>query len=139
MSTQYQAPQREQQPVSGWATGGIVFAATVMTIAGIFQIIAGLAAIIDDEFFVVTRNYTFDLDVSAWGWIHLVCGGAVLATGLGLFSRAAWAGVAAILIAAISATVNFFFIPFYPIWALVVIALDLWVIWAVTRPGAFSD
>jgi hypothetical protein len=47
--------------------------------------------------------------------------------------------VGAILIASISATVNFFFIPFYPIWALVVIALDLWVIWAVTRPGAFQD
>ena len=121
---------------SGWALGGIAFAATIMTLAGMFQAIAGLVAILDDEFYVVTRNYTFDLDVSAWGWIHLLIGLAVLATGLGLFARQTWAGVVAIVLAMLSALANFFFIPYYPIWALLVIGLDVWVIWALTRPGA---
>src|SRR5829696_10208751 len=91
-------PRSDPPAVSGWAVGGLTFAATVMMIIGFFQIIAGLVAIIDDEFYVVARNYTFDLDVSAWGWIHLIIGIAVLITGFGLFSRSAWAGVATIFL-----------------------------------------
>jgi hypothetical protein len=136
MSTQQ--PRRSVQPVSGWAVGAIAFAATLMTLAGIFQILAGLVAVLNDEFYVVARNYTFDLDVSAWGWIHLIVGIALVAAGLGLFARKAWAGVTAIVLAMLSALANFFFIPYYPIWALVVIGLDVWVIWALTRPGAIE-
>jgi hypothetical protein len=137
MSEQMQ-PRRSEQPVSGWALGAIAFAATMMTLAGIFQVLAGLVAIFDDDFYVVARNYTFDLDVSAWGWIHLIVGLAVFATGLGLFARKTWAGVTAIMLAMLSALTNFFFIPYYPIWALLVIGLDIWVIWALTRPGAIE-
>jgi uncharacterized membrane protein len=118
--------------------GGVIFAATMMTLAGVFQAIAGLVAIFNDEFFVVTRNYTFDLDVTAWGWIHLIIGILLLITGLGLFGRRTWAGVAGLMLAMLSALANFFFIPYYPIWALVVIGLDVWVIWALTRPGAIE-
>ena len=88
---------------SGWALGGIAFAASILTLAGFFQAISGLVAIFDDDFYVVTRNYTFDLDVSAWGWIHLIIGSALLATGLGLFTRQPWAGVVAIMLAMLSA------------------------------------
>jgi len=122
--------------VSGWALGAIAFAATMLTLSGIFQALAGLVAIVNDEFYVVARNYTYDLDISVWGWLHMVIGLGVFATGLALFARKTWAGVAAIVIAMISALANFFFIPYYPIWALLVIALDVWVIWALTRPGA---
>jgi hypothetical protein len=124
------------QPVSGWATGGITFAACMLLLIGAFQVVAGLAAIIDDEFFVVTRNYTFDLDTTAWGWIHLLLGLLLVATGFGLFARQAWAGVTAIVLAGWSALANFFFIPYYPFWAILVIALDVWVIWSLTRPFA---
>jgi hypothetical protein len=130
--------QPNRPEVSGWATGGITFAACVLTIIGFFQIIAGLVAIIDDEFFVVARNYTFELDTSAWGWIHLLIGILLVITGFGLFARSAWAGVAAIILAMLSAIANFFFIPYYPFWAILVIALDIWVIWALTRPGAIE-
>ena len=107
-------------PLSGWAAGGIAFAACMLLLIGSFQIIAGLAAICEDEFFVVGREYAFDLDVS----------------GIGLFSGKAWAAVTAIMLATLSAIANFFFIPYYPFWAILVIALDVWVIWALTRPGA---
>jgi hypothetical protein len=136
MSTGHYETQRAEEPVSGWALGAIAFAATILTLTGIFQAIAGLVAIFDDAFYVVTPNYTFDLDVTAWGWIHLILGLVMLATGLGLFARQAWAGVAAIVFATISAIANFFFIPYYPIWSLVMIGLDIWVIWALTRPAA---
>jgi hypothetical protein len=58
--------------------------------------------------------------------------------GIGLFRRSAWAGVTAIFLAMLSAFANFFFIPYYPFWALLVIALNVWVIWALTRPGAIN-
>jgi hypothetical protein len=125
-------------PVSGWAVGGIAFAATVLTIIGVFQIIAGLVAIFNDDFYVVTQNYTFDLDTSAWGWIHLLLGILLVGTGWGLFSGATWAGVTAIVLASLSAIANFFFIPYYPFWSIVLIALDIWVIWAITRPGTLE-
>ncbi|MGH2745225.1 MAG: DUF7144 family membrane protein [Thermoleophilaceae bacterium] len=127
---------RSREDISGWASGGIIFGATMLTIIGVFQAIAGFVAIVDDEFYGVTRNYTFDIDTSAWGWIHLLLGIGLLATAWGLFSRSVWAGVTAIMLATLSAIANFFFIPYYPFWSIVVIALDVWVIWALTRPGA---
>jgi uncharacterized membrane protein len=130
-----QQPSRDQ-PVSGWAVGGITFAACVLTLIGLFQIVAGLTAIFDDEFYVVTRNYTFDLDTTGWGWIHLLLGVLLVVTGYGLFDRQKWAGVTGIVLAMLSALANFFFIPYYPFWAIVVIALDVWVIWSLTRPDA---
>ena len=117
---------------------GVVFAASMLTLIGCFQVIAGLVAIIDDNFYVVTANYTFDLDASVWGWLHLLLGILLVITGFGLFSRRAWAGVTAILLAMLSAIENFFFIPYYPFWSIVVIALAVWVIWALTRPGAIE-
>jgi len=128
----------ETRPLSGWAMGGITFAGTMMIMLGIFQILNGIAAIANDDFFVVTRNYTFDLDVTAWGFIHLIVGALILFTGFGLFGRRTWAGVTAIVLAMLSALSNFFFIPYYPLWALLLIGLDIWVIWALTRPGAIE-
>jgi len=135
-STQYdRGPEKE---VSGWAISGIVFAASMMVLIGTFQALAGLVALFNDDFYVVTRNYTFDLDVTAWGWVHLILGIVILATGVGLFARKTWAGVTAIMLAMLSALANFFFIPYYPIWSLVLIGLNVWVIWALTRPGAIE-
>src|SRR5262245_44245125 len=80
--TDYERVQAQAgpQPESGWAISGIVFAACMLTIIGAFEAIAGLTAIIDDTFYVVARNYTFDLDVSTWGWIHLILGALLILT-----------------------------------------------------------
>jgi hypothetical protein len=128
----------EQSPgssLSGWAVGGITFAVVMMLMIGVFQIIAGLVAIIDDDFYVVTQNYTFDIDTSAWGWIHLLIGILLLLAGYGLYTGATWGAAVAIVMAVLAAVENFFFIPYYPFWSILVIALDIWVIWALTRPG----
>jgi hypothetical protein len=125
--------------VSGWAIGGVTFAATIMVLVGIFEAIAGLAAIFDDNFYVVTNNYAFDLDVTAYGWLHLIVGVLVAWAGFSLFSRKAWAGIVAIVLAVVSAVTNFFFIPYYPFWSILMIALAVWVIWAVTRPDALRS
>jgi hypothetical protein len=132
MATDY--PPRRDEP-SGWAVGGLLFAATIMLMIGTFQVIVGLAAVINDDFFVVTRNYTFDLDTTAWGWIHLIIGVLVAGAGLSLFGRGTYGAVAAVVLCTLSTITNFFFIPYYPFWSILLIALNVWVIWAVTRPG----
>jgi hypothetical protein len=133
-------PQRDagatEQQISGFAASGITFAATMAVLVGTFQIMQGLVAVFNDDFYLVTRNYTFDLDVSAWGWIHLLIGVVMLVVGFGLYARALWAVIGGISVAMLSALANFFFIPYYPIWALLLIALDVWIIWSLTRPGA---
>jgi hypothetical protein len=131
-------PQSRRDEPSGWVMSGIVFAACILTLVGCFQVIAGLVAIFDDQFYVVTKNYTFDLDTTVWGWVHLLLGIALVATGWGLFAGRSWAAVTAIVLAILSAIANFFFIPYYPFWSILVIALDVWVIWALTRPGAIE-
>ncbi len=124
-------------PVQG--RGGVVFAAAIMIVIGVFQAIEGLVAIFDDDWYVVTRHYTFDLDVTAYGWIHLILGIVILLAGCALFAGKVWGGVLAIFLAILSAIANFFFIPYYPFWSITIIALCIWVIWSVTRPGAVTS
>ena len=125
----------ERQDPSGWAVGGVTFAGVIMVMIGAFQGIAGLVAIFDDGFYLVTQNYTFDLDTTAWGWLHLLIGILVLLAGIYLFRGATWAAATAVVLAVISAIANFFFIPYYPFWSLLMIAMAIWVIWSLTRPG----
>ena len=122
------------RPVSGWVIGGTVFAGVLMLMIGVFHAIAGLVAIFDDQFYVVTRNYTFEFDVTAWGWIHLIGGILVALAGVYVFSGATWARVLGIALAVLSALANFFFIPYYPFWSILMIAIAIWVIWSLTRP-----
>lgn len=130
---------RSDPQLSGWAVGGVTFAAVLMILVGTFQLIAGLTAIFDDQFFVVTENYVFDIDTSAWGWIHLILGTVVALAGFSLLGGSAWAGMVALVLAVLSAVSNFFFIPYYPFWSILMIALACWVIWALTRPGALRE
>ena len=126
-------------PSGGGGRSGVTFAACVLTLVGTFQLVAGLTAVIDDEFYVVVRDYAFGLDVTAWGWIHIVNGAVLLVFGVGLFARRRWAGAGAIALAMLSGLVNFMAIPYYPVWSIVVIALSVWVIWSLTRPGAIHS
>lgn len=118
--------------VSGSTVGFVVFAGVMMMLIGTFHAFTGLAAIIQNEFFVVGPKYAYELDVTAWGWLHLIFGVIVAAAGYGVFSGATWARVVGITLAAISAVGNFFFIPYQPVWAILIIALDVLVIAALT-------
>jgi hypothetical protein len=134
--THQQSGAREE-PGAG-AQGLILFAAVMMFVGGGFQAIMGLAAIFENEFYAVTPNYVLEFDVSAWGWIHLLLGLVVVFAGYGLLSGQTWARVVGIILASVSALVNFAFIPYYPFWSLAIIALDVFVIWALaTQARAF--
>jgi hypothetical protein len=114
-----------------WARGGLIFAATLMIMIGVWQFFVGLAAIIRDSFFVVGPNYYYNVDTTVFGWIHLVIGALAAVTGFFLFTGATWARWVGIGLLVLSATANFFFIPYYPLWALLLIAVDIFAIWAI--------
>jgi hypothetical protein len=120
---------------SGWAVGYTVFAGVFMITAGIWHAISGLTGILEDKFYAVTPNYIFEFDATTWGWIHLILGIVVTLAGFALFTGSVWARSIAVVLAVFSMIVNFAFIPFYPLWSIVIIALDIGVIWAVTAHG----
>jgi len=115
-----------------WATGLTVFAAVVMMIAGTFQAITGIVALANSEFYVVGRKYTFQFDVTAWGWIHLLVGIGVAAVGAFLLTGATWARWTGLVVVAVSMIANFAWVPYYPVWGIIVLALDGAVIWALS-------
>jgi hypothetical protein len=129
------ARTQEAGSTSGWAVGFTAFGAFVMLMVGMFHAIIGLAGILEDEFLVVTRNYVFEFDATAWGWIHLIAGVVVFSAAVGLFNGSVWARTVGVTMAVVSAIANFGFIPYYPVWSIVIIALDVAVIWALTAHG----
>jgi hypothetical protein len=124
-----------QQERSGWAVGWTGFAAFMMLMIGTFQAIAGLAGIVEDTVYVSTQKYIFEFDATTWGWIHLILGILVVLAGFGLFSGAVWARTVGVILAVLSAIANFAFIPWYPLWSITIIAVDVAVIWALTAHG----
>jgi hypothetical protein len=117
-----------RQPGAAVAT---VFAGALMIMVGIFQAIQGLVALVEDDFYVAVSNYTFEFDVTTWGWIHLILGAVVALAGLFIFSGNVAARAVGIFLAVLSAIANFLWIPYYPIWSILIIALCIFVIWGL--------
>ena len=121
--------------VSGWADGWTVFAATMMIIAGALHAMVGLVAIIDDEFYVVTRKYVFELDSTGWGWIHLILGIIVAVAGVYLYTGAVAARAVGVVLAGLSLLAGFAWMPYFPMWGITLVAIAIAVIWALTAHG----
>jgi hypothetical protein len=107
----------------------------MMIIAGAFQALAGVVALFENEFYVATRNYLLQFDATTWGWIHLLLGLVVLFAGFAVLSGQVWGRTIGVILVALSALANFAFIPYYPFWSLIIIALDVFIIWALTVHG----
>ncbi|MFD3810025.1 hypothetical protein [Rhodococcus sp. NPDC058639] len=132
MSEEVRATRREPSVKQGIAAGTSVGAAIILATLGVVSLLQGIAAVAEDEIFVVGVAYTYEFDVTTWGWIHIVVGALMILIGAALFTGATWARVTAIVIAAISIIVNFLWLPYYPWWSILIIALDVVVIWAVS-------
>lgn len=117
---------------NAWADGIGIFAGAALLTVGIFQFLEGVAAAAKDDVFVTTRNYVFEFDLTTWGWIHLVFGIVVAIVGGAILAGQKWALVAGIVIAMLSALMNFLWLPYYPAWAIIIIAFDIAVIWALS-------
>jgi hypothetical protein len=124
----------EKQP-SGWAVGWTAFAGILMIMMGFWWIISGFVALLDSEFYVVTQRWILQFDVSTWGWIHLILGIVILASGCGVFLGALWARTVGVIVAAVAGLLAFAWLPYYPIWAILFIAIAVAVIWSLTVHG----
>ena len=129
----YESVPSRAQPTSA-VLGFTLFAAVMMMLSGLWDFFAGLAAIIRGSFFLVLPNYAFEMSVTAWGWFHLILGVCVFIAGAALLTDMLWARIVGIALASISAVVNFLYIPYQPVWSIVVIAIDAAVIWALLTP-----
>jgi len=133
-------PTRESQyssieEPSGW-TGWIVFAGVMMLMMGAFHAIQGLVALFQDTYYLVAaEGLVVQVDYTTWGWVHLVLGAVVVLAGVALLAGQMWARVIAVILAFGSALVNIAFLGAYPLWSLMMIAIDVLVIWAVTVHG----
>ena len=121
-----------------WATGIASFAGILLVMIAMFQIIAGIAAIAEDEVYLVGAEYTYAFDITTWGWVHLVIGIIGAAVGLAILAGQDWGRVGGITIAVISTVANFAFMPYYPFWALAIMVFNVLVIWALATQLAGS-
>jgi hypothetical protein len=120
---------------SGWAAGWITFAGIALIMIGVFHAIAGLAEIVDSDAFVLGQDYAFKFNATTWGWIHLIGGIIVFFAGFGVFRGAVWARTVGVIVAMISAIVNFAWLLYVPLWSILMIIIDISIIWALTAHG----
>ena len=134
----YDAQAARQSPdtaSSFWALGFILLASVLMVTLGTFHILAGLTAVLDDTFYAVRGEYGLDMDVTTWGWIHMIGGGVVALAGFFLLTGNMAARILAVFLAILSATWSFYSIPYYPFWSVVMLVVSIAVIWAVAFHG----
>ena len=120
-----------EERTSGWATGLTVAAAAFMVIGGVWHALTGIAALLHDEVYINAPEYTYSFDLTGWGWTYLLLGILVAGAGFAVLKGQMWARIVGILLAGLSMIVNFMFLPHYPLWSLVIIAVDVGVIWAL--------
>jgi hypothetical protein len=120
---------------SGWAVGWAGFAGVMLIIIGVFDVIQGLVALFNDEFFVITQEWVFEFDITAWGWIQLILGIVLIASGVGIFSGNVAARTVGVIVAGLAAIANFAWLPYYPLWSIIVISICVSIIWALTAHG----
>ena len=123
---------------TGWV-GWIMFAGIMMIIAGSLNAVYGLVALFNDDWVVWGNTGAVVLDITQWGWVHLILGVVVLLAGAGVMSGNILARTVGVLVAGISLIVNFLALPVYPVWSLVIITLDVLVIWALIAHGREVD
>jgi hypothetical protein len=135
MAGTYGSPVGVDTEPSGWAIGWMAFAATMMLVQGTWWAIAGLVALFNDTFFIVGPEYIFRFDVTTWGWVHLSVGLLVFLAGVALLSGAVWARTVGVIMATVAMIAAFAWLPWYPLWAILFVAVSIGVIWALTVHG----
>lgn len=120
---------------SAWA-GWAAFGGVMLVLLGLFHLVQGFVAVFDRGYYLVsTSGLVINFDYTIWGWVHVGLGVVAVLAGIGVLVGNAVAGTVAVIIAGISAVVNLGFIAAYPVWSIVVIALDVIVIYAILTHG----
>lgn len=122
---------RERQTSAG-AIAGTVLAGVLMILSGLFGFLAGLAMVIKGGFFVAPgTGYAYYWTTRGWGWAELILGAVVFLAGVCVMLGMTWARVVGVFLATLSAIGSFMVLPWYPVWSIIVIAVDIFIIWAL--------
>lgn len=121
---------------SAWV-GWIAFAGIILIMLGTFHLMQGFVALTNDDYYLVdSSGLVVDMDYTAWGWVHLIGGVILIMAGVGVFSGKVWARVVGTLVALVSAIVNLAFLSAYPVQSILMIALCVVIIMALTVHGS---
>jgi hypothetical protein len=126
--------KKEPDAVTGW-TGFVIFGGCIMILVGSFNMVQGLVGIFDNDFYARTDSAIISLNYTGWGWYLLIMGALLVFTGFGVMVGQFWARLVAVILLMINAISHLFFMPAYPLWSLVVIALDVLVIYSIVAHG----
>jgi hypothetical protein len=122
--------------MSAWV-GWIAFAGMMLMMLGVFHVIEGILALTKEDYFLVhSSRLVVDVDYTTWGWTHIVVGCIVVAAGAGVLTGQVWARMIGVAIAFVSTVISIGFLAAYPIWAVLMIALSVVVIMALTVHGS---
>lgn len=116
----------------------VPFAASLMMLVGVFEMITGLVALVGDGLYVVRGDHAFAWDLTVWGWSHLVLGLLVGLSGLALYHGRMRVRPIAMVLVGVGAIATFAFLPYYPAWSLLVILLDIVVLGALAVHGRWA-
>jgi hypothetical protein len=124
--------ERRRQVAERQPTGWTYFAGVLLLIVGSLDALWGLAAVLNDDIVFVGGEGVIVADVTTWGWVHLILGSVVACTGLGLFTGAEWARFTALFFITINAVTQIVWFPAAPLWAFLMILLDVAIIYQLT-------
>jgi hypothetical protein len=113
-------------------SGTYGFAGILAIMLGAFNIIEGFFALVNDKYVGLANGQFYVFDRTGWGWIHMILGVILLIVGFGILSAKTWARVFGIIFAVTAALIQMIYLPIYPFWALINIALLVYVIYALT-------
>lgn len=117
------------------AAAGSVLAGVLMIISGVTGFLAGLGMVIRGGFYTYHAGYAYHWTTKGWGWTELIIGAVVFFAGVCVLLGMTWARIVGVMLATISAVASFLILPYYPIWSIVVIAIDVFIIWALVSRG----
>jgi len=116
--------------------GWIWFAAVLMMASGVLNFMTGLVAVIgDDNAYIDTGVNLLVFDVEGWGWAHLIFGIVIFRIGAFLAVGQTWARLLAVVLVTLNLITQFLWLPAYPVWSIIVIAIDVVVLWALIVHG----
>jgi hypothetical protein len=125
-------PAQQDHPVRQVvAAGASIAAGALLFTAAVLTVLQGVQALVDHKPLIIGSHYMYRFSATGWGWIHIAAGIVLGIIAVGLITGAVWARVTAIVMACISIVTMFMWLPYYPMWSIIVIALDVIVIWAV--------
>jgi hypothetical protein len=119
---------------TGWV-GWVWFAGIMLITIGLFDIFQGIVALINDDFAVLVEDGVLVVDLTTWGWVHIIIGAVLVLAGAGVLSGSVWGRSLGVIVAILNALAQLTIMPAYPIWALIIIALDVIVIYALVVHG----